>query len=444
MRFAAIADDLTGAVELASLLVREGVPARVLTSRATAEDAAGLPALVFGLKVRTVAKARALAEVEQALKLLRPLKPKQLFYKYCATFELHAAREYRSDRRPSVAGDRERFHRLLPCLSGGGSNRLSRASLRGRHAGVAVAKTLRPADADARAGPRPRASGADGHAGRPCPQRRLRGWSGQCCRARGGAEAGRDRLRDLRRDDEDDLRTLAAATVDWPLMTGGSSVAVYYPQLWRERGEIGAREEPALPDVAGSRRGARRKLRGAHGRAAPGLWPPPPGAAARRGRAHDRRAGRRSRAVLGPRASARWPDRLRDDEPARPRRRRAGALRAKESRGAGRNRRSAASPRACARTASAASSSPAAKPRARSSIISACGPAGRRLRGAGALADRLDRGRRAGFHLKSGKLGPVEMFMQALGRPERRLSFSRDLSPGIGYIIVSKCWRREP
>ena len=87
MRFAGIADDLTGAVELASYLVREGVPARVLTSRATAEDVEGCPAPVFGLKVRTVPKRVALKGVKRALDILRPFNPQQLFYKYCATFD---------------------------------------------------------------------------------------------------------------------------------------------------------------------------------------------------------------------------------------------------------------------------------------------------------------------------------------------------------------------
>jgi uncharacterized protein YgbK (DUF1537 family) len=36
--------------------------------------------------------------------------------------------------------------------------------------------------------------------------------------------------------DEADLKATAEASVAWPLMTGGSSVAVYYPALWRERG----------------------------------------------------------------------------------------------------------------------------------------------------------------------------------------------------------------
>ena len=134
MRFAAIADDLTGAVELASYLVREGVPARVLTSQATAEDMQGCPAPVFGLKVRTVPKRVALKRVARALDILRPFKPQQLFYKYCATFD--------STPRGNIGPIADLLRRetgvdftgFLPCLSRGGPNCLSRPSLRRRHA----------------------------------------------------------------------------------------------------------------------------------------------------------------------------------------------------------------------------------------------------------------------------------------------------------------------
>jgi len=40
--------------------------------------------------------------------------------------------------------------------------------------------------------------------------------------------------------DESDLMVTAEASVDWPLMTGGSSIAAYYPDLWRARGWTGS------------------------------------------------------------------------------------------------------------------------------------------------------------------------------------------------------------
>ena len=251
MRFAAIADDLTGAVELASLLVREGVPARVLTSRATAEDAAGLPALVFGLKVRTIAKARALAEVERALKLLRPLKPKQLFYKYCATFDSTPRGNIGpiADLLSQEAGSD--FTGFCPAFP-----EVDRTVYRGH---LFVADTL-VSRSQKRFDPLTPMREPDLVRVLQAQTATRVGLVRSADYAAGPASVA-ERVAALKRagigyaicdaTTEDDLKTLAAATVDWPLMTGGSSVAVYYPQLWRERGEIGAREEPALPDVRG-------------------------------------------------------------------------------------------------------------------------------------------------------------------------------------------------
>jgi uncharacterized protein YgbK (DUF1537 family) len=52
--------------------------------------------------------------------------------------------------------------------------------------------------------------------------------------------------------DDDDLRSLAAVVVDWPLMTGGSTVCEFYAPLWRERGLSRTDAPPAsLPKARG-------------------------------------------------------------------------------------------------------------------------------------------------------------------------------------------------
>jgi uncharacterized protein YgbK (DUF1537 family) len=48
-----------------------------------------------------------------------------------------------------------------------------------------------------------------------------------------------------------DLERVAELTADWPLMTGNSSVAQYYPALWRQRGSAPAASVPQLPAVRG-------------------------------------------------------------------------------------------------------------------------------------------------------------------------------------------------
>ena len=49
----------------------------------------------------------------------------------------------------------------------------------------------------------------------------------------------------------EDLMALAELTVDWPLATGNSSLAAYYPALWRARGWAGPPLAPSLPPVPG-------------------------------------------------------------------------------------------------------------------------------------------------------------------------------------------------
>jgi uncharacterized protein YgbK (DUF1537 family) len=76
-----------------------------------------------------------------------------------------------------------------------------------------------------------------------------------------GPDATRARVEALKKEgfryaiadgaDEDDLKGLAAISVDWRLMTGGSSVAVYYPDLWRARGLVGKAPLPPLPTIDG-------------------------------------------------------------------------------------------------------------------------------------------------------------------------------------------------
>src|SRR5471030_3019526 len=82
-----IADDFTGATDLASMLVRGGmrtvqtigVPTRPLDTSAQA--------VVVALKSRTSPRDDAIAESLAALEWLRSLGCKQFYSKYCSTFD---------------------------------------------------------------------------------------------------------------------------------------------------------------------------------------------------------------------------------------------------------------------------------------------------------------------------------------------------------------------
>jgi uncharacterized protein YgbK (DUF1537 family) len=50
----------------------------------------------------------------------------------------------------------------------------------------------------------------------------------------------------------EDLRSIAEASWDWPVMTGGSSVAAYYPALWRARGLLSGQAPEPLEGIGGT------------------------------------------------------------------------------------------------------------------------------------------------------------------------------------------------
>ena len=88
-----IADDFTGATDLANMLVRGGmrtvqsigIPAADVASQLDAD------AIVIALKSRTVPAADAVAQSLEALHWLRERGCEQIFFKYCSTFDSTAA-----------------------------------------------------------------------------------------------------------------------------------------------------------------------------------------------------------------------------------------------------------------------------------------------------------------------------------------------------------------
>src|SRR4051794_41539867 len=85
----AVADDLTGATDLAGTWVRAGVPTVVHLGapRAGALVAAGAPAAVVATRIRTAAPAEAVATATAAAAVLRAAGARRLLWKYCSTFD---------------------------------------------------------------------------------------------------------------------------------------------------------------------------------------------------------------------------------------------------------------------------------------------------------------------------------------------------------------------
>jgi len=88
MLLGCIADDFTGATDLANMLVRAGM--RTVQTIGVPEPGAfdgDVDAVVVALKSRTIPAADAVAQSLAALAWLRPRGARQIYFKYCSTFD---------------------------------------------------------------------------------------------------------------------------------------------------------------------------------------------------------------------------------------------------------------------------------------------------------------------------------------------------------------------
>ncbi|MGR3529473.1 MAG: four-carbon acid sugar kinase family protein, partial [Sulfitobacter sp.] len=85
--FGAIADDFTGATDLAGLLARSGVQVSLRIGVPDAPTLYTAPYEVIALKIRSVPPATAVDQAEEALSWLQAAGARQTFWKYCSTFD---------------------------------------------------------------------------------------------------------------------------------------------------------------------------------------------------------------------------------------------------------------------------------------------------------------------------------------------------------------------
>jgi 3-dehydrotetronate 4-kinase len=82
-----IADDFTGATDLANTLVREGMRTVQLIGVPSGEAPADVDAVVVALKSRTIPAPDAVSQSLAALAFLRRAGARQILFKYCSTFD---------------------------------------------------------------------------------------------------------------------------------------------------------------------------------------------------------------------------------------------------------------------------------------------------------------------------------------------------------------------
>ena len=82
-----IADDLTGASDLGLMLASHGMPATLFPGVPAPGQALHTPAVVIALKIRTIEAREAVRQAENAADYLLARGARQLYYKYCSTFD---------------------------------------------------------------------------------------------------------------------------------------------------------------------------------------------------------------------------------------------------------------------------------------------------------------------------------------------------------------------
>jgi uncharacterized protein YgbK (DUF1537 family) len=87
IKLGCIADDFTGATDLANSLVRAGMRVVQTIGVPSEHCASEVDAIVVALKSRTIAPAEAVAQSLDALRWLQAVGAEQIYFKYCSTFD---------------------------------------------------------------------------------------------------------------------------------------------------------------------------------------------------------------------------------------------------------------------------------------------------------------------------------------------------------------------
>ena len=248
-----IADDFTGATDLANMLVRGGMRTVQSIGIPSAEVAAGLDAdaIVIALKSRTTPVAEAVEESLAALEWLQARGCEQIFFKYCSTFDSTAAGnigQVSEALLKKLDGD---FTLACPAFPENG-----RTIFRGHlfvqdqllsESGMQHHPLTPMTDANLVRVLQSQTTLKVGLLRYDAVARGVDGLKARIAelRAEGVGMAVADALSDA------DLYTLGSACADLPLLTGGSGLALGLPQNFRRAGKLRDFDVSELPQVAG-------------------------------------------------------------------------------------------------------------------------------------------------------------------------------------------------
>ncbi|TXI00526.1 MAG: four-carbon acid sugar kinase family protein [Rhizobium sp.] len=248
-----IADDFTGATDLAALLSRSGLPVslRIGIPRTTRDRNETAAFEVIALKCRTSPVGIAVSQTRQAFDWLKEAGASRFFWKYCSTFDSTPEGNIGPVANMLMAQTGAVQTIYCPAFPENGRNVFMGHLFVGEQLLSESPMKDHPltpmSDSSLLRLLTPQVKDTVGLASRTVIAK--------------GAAALKTKLEQLSSDGirhvivdavcDDDLRTIAAASYDMPLLTGGSAIAGQLPQFYMEQGLVSlAERRQALPVVA--------------------------------------------------------------------------------------------------------------------------------------------------------------------------------------------------
>ena len=238
MLLGCIADDFTGASDLAGTLAREGMRTRLFTGAPSGQAADDVDAGVVMLKSRSIPAADAVAQSLDALARLQALGCTQFLFKYCSTFDSTPEGNIGPVAEALAAALDAKGVIVCPAFPGTGrtiyqghlfvNDRLLSESGMQHH-------PLTPmTDPDIRRWLARQSTAAPGHVPQAVVAR-----GAEAIRAALAAEADAGRtLVVVDAIDDEGLRAIGHAAADARLITGGSGIAIGLPENFRRAGAL--------------------------------------------------------------------------------------------------------------------------------------------------------------------------------------------------------------
>ncbi|MBB3285494.1 MULTISPECIES: 3-oxo-tetronate kinase [Rhizobium] len=249
-----IADDFTGATDLAALLARSGLPVSlrigIPPEKRDRNETAAFE--VIALKCRTSPVAIAVKQARQALDWLKEAGANRFFWKYCSTFDSTAEGNIGPVAEMLLAETSATQTIYCPAFPENGRSVFMGHLFVGEQPLSESPMKDHPLtpmrDSSLLRLLTPQVNGAVGLASRNIVSK-----GAAALRAK-LAQLGSGGIQHVIVDavSDDDLRTIAAASFDMPLLTGGSAIAGQLPRFYMEQGLVGLSEHrQAPPKVAG-------------------------------------------------------------------------------------------------------------------------------------------------------------------------------------------------